>query len=53
VAQQPIRLWMLIVLLHGLLALAGAVVVIKDLLTLRPAAASAAVPAPARVRLHG
>ncbi len=37
VAQEPIRFWMLIVFLHGVLVLAGALVVIKHLLTLRPA----------------
>jgi nitric oxide reductase subunit B len=52
VAQQPIRLWMLIVLLHGLMALAGAVLTIKDLLTLRPARAASvpeAEPQPMRL----
>ena len=37
VAQSPIRFWMAIVFLHGLLALAGALTVIKHLLTLKPA----------------
>jgi nitric oxide reductase subunit B len=37
VAQSPIRFWMLAVFLHGLLVLAGALLVIKHLLTLRPA----------------
>ncbi len=42
VAQSPIRFWMMIVFLHGFLVLGGALVVIKHLLTLRPA------PAPGR-----
>ena len=42
VAQSPIRFWMLAVFLHGLLVLAGALVVIKHLLTLRPAPARSA-----------
>jgi nitric oxide reductase subunit B len=37
VAQDPIRFWMLAVFLHGLLVFAGAVLVIRHLLTLRPA----------------
>jgi nitric oxide reductase subunit B len=37
VAQSPIRFWMMIVFLHGFLVLGGALVVIKHLLTLRPA----------------
>jgi nitric oxide reductase subunit B len=40
VAQQPIRFWMLVVLLHGLALLAGAVMTIVHLLTLRPAQAA-------------
>ena len=40
VAQSPIRFWMMIVFLHGLLVLAGALVVIKHLLTLKPAPAA-------------
>ena len=39
VAQSPMRFWMLIVFLHGLLVLAGALLIIKHLLTLRPAPA--------------
>lgn len=38
-AQEPIRFWMLIVFLRGALVLAGALLVIKHLLTLRPAPA--------------
>jgi nitric oxide reductase subunit B len=41
VAQEPIRFWMLAVFLHGLLVFGGAVLVIRHLLTLRPAQASA------------
>ncbi len=37
VAQQPIRFWMLVVAAHGLVVLAGVLVVVKHLLTLRPA----------------
>jgi nitric oxide reductase subunit B len=36
VAQQPIRFWMLIAFVHGLGVLAGAVMAIVHLLTLRP-----------------
>jgi nitric oxide reductase subunit B len=39
VAQSPIRFWMMVVFLHGFLVLGGALVVIKHLLTLRPAPA--------------
>jgi nitric oxide reductase subunit B len=39
VAQSPIRFWMFVVFAHGVLVLAGAVLVIKHLLTLRPAEA--------------
>ena len=39
VAQSPMRFWMLVVFAHGLLVLAGAAVLIKHLLTLRPAPA--------------
>jgi nitric oxide reductase subunit B len=38
VAQQPIRLWMLIAFVHGIGVLVGAVMAIVHLLTLRPAA---------------
>jgi nitric oxide reductase subunit B len=37
VAQEPIRFWMFVVGAHGLLVLAGVIVVVKHLLTLRPA----------------
>jgi nitric oxide reductase subunit B len=37
VAQQPMRFWMLIVVLHGVLVLAGVVITAVHLLTLRPA----------------
>ncbi|MBZ5587522.1 MAG: cbb3-type cytochrome c oxidase subunit I [Acidobacteriia bacterium] len=36
-AQQPIRFWMLVVALHGLLVLVGALLAIRHLLTLKPA----------------
>ncbi len=42
VAQQPIRFWMFVVAVHGLVVLAGVLVVVKHLLTLRPAGAPAA-----------
>jgi nitric oxide reductase subunit B len=37
VAQQPIRFWMFVVAVHGLMLLAGALITIKHLLTLKPA----------------
>jgi nitric oxide reductase subunit B len=46
VAQQPIRFWMLLAFVHGVFVLAGAVMTIVHLLTLRPA--EAAAPASAR-----
>jgi nitric oxide reductase subunit B len=39
VAQAPIRFWMAIAALHGLMVLVGVVVTIRHLLTLRPAPA--------------
>ncbi len=36
-AQQPIRFWMFVVAVHGLLLLAGALITIKHLLSLKPA----------------
>ncbi len=39
-AAGPMRLWMLIAALHGLMVLAGAVLTVRHLLTLRPAAAT-------------
>ncbi len=41
VAQAPMRFWMFVVFAHGLLVLVGAVILIKHLLTLRPAPATA------------
>ncbi|HET9553448.1 MAG TPA: cbb3-type cytochrome c oxidase subunit I [Anaeromyxobacteraceae bacterium] len=35
VAQQPMRFWMLLVVLHGLMVVAGVVLTVKHLLTLR------------------
>lgn len=35
VAQQPIRFWMLVVFLHGLLMLAGVLIIVRHLLSLR------------------
>jgi nitric oxide reductase subunit B len=40
VAQQPIRFWMMIAFVHGLMVLAGAVMTIVHLLTLKPAGAA-------------
>lgn len=37
VAESPMRFWMLVVFAHGLLVLAGAAILIRHLLTLRPA----------------
>jgi nitric oxide reductase subunit B len=37
VTQQPVRFWMLLAVIHGLMALAGAVITVRHLLTLRPA----------------
>jgi len=45
VAQQPMRFWMLVVFLHGLLVLAGVVATVTHLLTLKPERAAAEVPA--------
>jgi nitric oxide reductase subunit B len=42
VSQEPIRFWMGVVLAHGILVLAGVVVIAWDLLTLKPAPAPAA-----------
>jgi hypothetical protein len=45
VAQEPMRFWMLIVFVHGLVVLAGVVTTVTHLLTLRPERAAAEVPA--------
>jgi nitric oxide reductase subunit B len=47
VAQQPMRFWMLVVFLHGLVVLAGVVATVTHLLTLKPERAAAVVPLPA------
>jgi nitric oxide reductase subunit B len=44
VAQEPMRFWMLVVFLHGLVVLAGVVVTVTHLLTLKPERASAVIP---------
>ena len=36
IAQQPMRFWMLVVFLHGLVVLAGVIVTVTHLLTLKP-----------------
>jgi len=41
IAQEPIRFWMAIVAAHGLIVLLGVVVIVKHLLTLRPAPSAA------------
>jgi nitric oxide reductase subunit B len=41
VAQEPIRFWMLIAFLHGLAVLAGVIITVKHLLTLKAAEPSA------------
>ncbi len=41
VAQQPMRFWMMIVALHGVIVLIGVLIVVKHLLTLRAAPADA------------
>jgi len=41
VAQDPIRFWMAIVAAHGLIVIIGVLVIVKHLLTLKPAAAAA------------
>jgi nitric oxide reductase subunit B len=46
VAQQPMRFWMLVVFLHGLVVLAGVVTTVTHLLTLKPERATAEVPVP-------
>ncbi len=43
VAQEPMRFWMLIVFLHGLLVLAGVAITVTHLLTLRPERAAEAI----------
>ena len=56
VAQQPMRFWMLIVVLHGLMVVAGVFLTVKHLLTLRPeltAVESAEPGAPARAIAAG
>jgi len=41
-AQQPIRFWMFVAFAHGLMVLAGVIVTVRHLLTLRPAPEAAA-----------
>jgi len=43
IAQQPIRFWMGVVAAHGLLVLLGVLVIIRHLLSLKPAPAAAPV----------
>jgi nitric oxide reductase subunit B len=45
-AQQPIRFWMLVAFAHGLLVVAGVIVTIRHLLTLKPAPPEATAVAP-------
>jgi nitric oxide reductase subunit B len=44
VAQRPLRFWMLLAVIHGLMVLAGVVVTVGHLLRLRPAAVVEPVP---------
>jgi nitric oxide reductase subunit B len=44
VAQEPMRFWMLVVFIHGLIVLAGVLVTVTHLLTLRPARAEETAP---------
>jgi hypothetical protein len=44
VAQQPMRLWMLIAFVHGVGVLVGAVMTVAHLLTLKPLPAAEASP---------
>ena len=44
VAQQPMRFWMLLVFLHGLVVVAGVGITVTHLLTLKPERAGAAAP---------
>jgi nitric oxide reductase subunit B len=55
IAQQPMRFWMLVVVLHGVVVLAGVVLTVKHLLTLKPERAAAVVPVdvPAAARAVG
>jgi hypothetical protein len=46
VAQEPMRFWMLVVFIHGLVVLAGVVTTVTHLLTLKPERAAEAVPLP-------
>jgi len=44
VAQQPVRFWMLLAVVHGVMVLAGVVVTVRHLLRLRPAGSALEVP---------
>ena len=41
VAQQPIQFWMFVAFLHGLMVLAGVVITVKHLLTLKASSTTA------------
>ncbi len=41
VAQQPIRFWMLLAVIHGVMVLAGSITTVRHLLTLRPVTVAA------------
>jgi hypothetical protein len=45
IAQEPVRFWMLLAVIHGLMVLAGVVITVRHQLALRPAAAVAPAPA--------
>ncbi len=55
VAQQPMRFWMLVVFIHGLVVLGGVVITVTHLLTLKPERVKAVVPleVPAEPRAVG
>jgi nitric oxide reductase subunit B len=44
VAQQPVRFWMLLAVVHGVVVLAGVVVTVRHLLGLQPASVALEVP---------
>jgi nitric oxide reductase subunit B len=44
VAQRPVRFWMLLAVIHGLMVLGGVLITVRHLLGLRPAGLAAGVP---------
>jgi nitric oxide reductase subunit B len=53
VAEQPMRFWMLVVVLHGIVVVAGVAVTVVHLLKLRPQPAAIEREAPARSSVGG